>query len=158
MLPKDKGKYQPSYENMQCNDGCDGLNRYGIHRFICLNAWSIESGTIRRCGFVGVGVALLEEMCHWGVGFWGLIYAQATPSVYTGSSLLPVHQEVEPSAPSPVPCLPGHCHASHHGDNELNFWNSKPAPLFFFKRVVLAIISLHNNETQTKIVEQSLWE
>jgi hypothetical protein len=22
------------------------------------------SGTVRRCGFVGVGVALLEEVCH----------------------------------------------------------------------------------------------
>ena len=28
-----------------------------------LNAWSIGSGTVRRCGLVGVGVALLEEMC-----------------------------------------------------------------------------------------------
>ena len=27
------------------------------------------SGTIRRCGFVGVGVALLEEVCHCGGGF-----------------------------------------------------------------------------------------
>jgi hypothetical protein len=23
------------------------------------------SGTIRRCGLVGVGVALLEEVCHY---------------------------------------------------------------------------------------------
>jgi hypothetical protein len=27
------------------------------------------SGTIRRCGLVGVGVALLEWVCHCGVGF-----------------------------------------------------------------------------------------
>jgi hypothetical protein len=26
------------------------------------------SGTIRRYGLVGVGVALLEEVCHCGVG------------------------------------------------------------------------------------------
>ncbi|MGE9574344.1 hypothetical protein ACQP3C_25135, partial [Escherichia coli] len=26
------------------------------------------SGTVRRCGFVGVGVALLEEVCHCGDG------------------------------------------------------------------------------------------
>jgi hypothetical protein len=25
-----------------------------------------RSGTIRRCGLVGVGVALLEEACHCG--------------------------------------------------------------------------------------------
>jgi hypothetical protein len=24
------------------------------------------SGTIRRCGFVGIGVALSEEVCHCG--------------------------------------------------------------------------------------------
>ena len=39
------------------------------------------SGTIRRCGFVGVGEALLEEVCHYGSGLWCLIYAQAIPSV-----------------------------------------------------------------------------
>jgi hypothetical protein len=27
----------------------------------------LGSGTIRRCGLVGVGVALLEEVCH----YWG---------------------------------------------------------------------------------------
>jgi hypothetical protein len=28
-----------------------------------------ESGTIRRCDLLGMGVALLEEVCHcWGVG------------------------------------------------------------------------------------------
>jgi hypothetical protein len=26
--------------------------------------FSPESGTIRRCGLVGGGVALLEELCH----------------------------------------------------------------------------------------------
>ena len=36
-----------------------------LHRLImCLNAWLIGSSTIRRCGLVGVGVALLE------VGFY----------------------------------------------------------------------------------------
>jgi hypothetical protein len=28
-----------------------------------------RNGTIRRCGLVGVGVALLEEVCHCGAGF-----------------------------------------------------------------------------------------
>ena len=38
------------------------------------------NGTIRRCGLVGVGVVLLEEVCHCGVGF-EVSYAQDTPSV-----------------------------------------------------------------------------
>ena len=45
---------------------CGGLNRFGSHRFMCLNAWPIGSGTIRRCGLVGVGVALMEKVCHCG--------------------------------------------------------------------------------------------
>ena len=40
-----------------------------IHCVCCgLNMLDPESGTIRRCGLVGVGVALLEEVCHCGVG------------------------------------------------------------------------------------------
>ena len=41
-----------------------GLNRRGPHRLICLNAWLIGSGPIRRCGLVGVDVAFLEAECH----------------------------------------------------------------------------------------------
>lgn len=33
-----------------------------------LNAWPIGSSTIRRYCVVGVGVTLLEEMCHCGGG------------------------------------------------------------------------------------------
>ena len=33
------------------------------------NAWSPGSGTIRRHGLGGVGVALLEGVCHCEVGF-----------------------------------------------------------------------------------------
>ena len=29
---------------------CGGLNRFGPHRLMCLNAWPTGSGTIRRCG------------------------------------------------------------------------------------------------------------
>ena len=32
------------------------------------------SGTIRRCGLVGVGMALLEEVCYWGGRPWGLLF------------------------------------------------------------------------------------
>ena len=35
------------------------MNIIGSYNFI-------ESGTIRRCGFDGVGVALLEEVWHFG--------------------------------------------------------------------------------------------
>jgi hypothetical protein len=37
------------------------------------------SGTIRRCGFVRVGVALLEEVCHCGCGFKTLFLAAWKP-------------------------------------------------------------------------------
>ena len=40
---------------------CGGLNRNGP---MCLDDWPIGNGTIRRCGFVEVGVTLLEEVCH----------------------------------------------------------------------------------------------
>ena len=43
---------------------CDGLNRNSLHRVMCLHAWPIGSGTIRKCGLIGVGMALLEEVCH----------------------------------------------------------------------------------------------
>ena len=40
-----------------------GLNRFGPNRFMCLTAWVTRSGTIRSV-FVGIGVALLEEVCQ----------------------------------------------------------------------------------------------
>jgi hypothetical protein len=36
---------------------CGGLNENEFHRFT-------RSGTIQRYGLVGVGMTLLEEMCH----------------------------------------------------------------------------------------------
>ena len=104
---------------------CGGLNRNGPNRLMCLTAWPIGSGTIRRCGLVGVGVTLLQEVCHCGGGLWGLTYTQAMPSV-VHSLLLPAVQDVELSDPSSALCLPSHCHVFHHDDNELN-WNCKPA-------------------------------
>ena len=41
-----------------------GLNKSGLHR-------PIRSGTIRKCGIVGVGVALLQVVCHLGGELWG---------------------------------------------------------------------------------------
>ena len=73
------------------------------------------SGTIKRCGLVGVGVALLEEVCHCGGGLWDL----SLSCLETVCSWLPLGEDVELSAPS-APCLPGCCHAFHHDDNGLN--------------------------------------
>jgi hypothetical protein len=54
-----------------CQDAiadCGGLNRYGPYSLICLYTWSIRTGTVGRCGLVGVGMVLLEEVCHYGGG------------------------------------------------------------------------------------------
>ena len=66
------------------------------------------------------GKALLEEECHCGVGVGFEIYHAQTMPSEAHLSLLPIDQDVELSAPSPAPCLPGCCHASHHDDNGLN--------------------------------------
>ena len=58
----------------------------------------IGSGTVRRCGFVGVGVVLMEEVCL---------------SLF----LLPLDLDVELPVTSPAPCV---LHASHHGDYGLS--------------------------------------
>jgi hypothetical protein len=48
-------------------NGCGGLNKNGTHGLIYLNAWSLGSSAIlERLR----GLALLEEVCHWG-GVWG---------------------------------------------------------------------------------------
>jgi hypothetical protein len=84
---------------------------------MCLNAWPIGSGTIRGFGLVAVCVALLEEMCHCGVGF-EVLDAQASPSVSVSSDALDLH--VELSAPSPAPRLPACHHVPHRDDKGLN--------------------------------------
>jgi hypothetical protein len=43
---------------------CGSFSRFDPHTFMCLSAWPTGSGTIRRCGLAGVGVALLEEVCY----------------------------------------------------------------------------------------------
>ena len=90
---------------------------------MCLNAWLLGSGTNRRCGLVRGNRSL------WG---WSLRFPSAQvplsvepdpPPGYLRkavSSLLPLNQDVELSVHSPVPCLPGHCHASCYDDNGLN--------------------------------------
>jgi hypothetical protein len=81
-------------------------------------------GTIKRYGLVGVVVALLEEVCHCGVGFETLLLAahELVSSVclknkIQNSQLLSHHA-----------CLAGHCHASCHDDNDLNHRTCKSVP------------------------------
>lgn len=61
-------------------DLCGGLNVIGPHK-------PIGSGTIRRCSFVEAGVALLEEVRHYGGRLQSLTYARDTVQCL---SLLPV--------------------------------------------------------------------
>jgi hypothetical protein len=65
------------YPKVWSDSICGGLNEDDPHR-------SIGRGTIRRCVLVGVGVVLLEEVCHWGVGF-EVLDAQARPCVSLSS-------------------------------------------------------------------------
>jgi hypothetical protein len=79
----------------------------------CLYAWPIESDTSRRCGFIGVGVALLEEVCHLEAGFESYVL-KLRPVTQSSFSCL------RSSCRAPLPCLPVCRHASHHDGNGLN--------------------------------------
>ena len=70
-----------------------GLNRYGLYRLACLNAWPIGSGTIRRCGLIGQVWDCWRKCVTMGAGFQ-VSYAQAMPSV-AYSLLLPVDQSTQ---------------------------------------------------------------
>ena len=83
--------------------------------FACL---TMGSGSIIKCGF-GVGVALVEGICYRGSGLKVSSAQVMHTTAYSFLILLAV-QDVELGALSPVHCLPGHCDASHHGDNGLN--------------------------------------
>ena len=55
------------------------------------------------------GVALLEEVCHYGASF--------EVHLVWHSLLMPADQDVDLSAPSPAPCLPAGCPASLYNDD-----------------------------------------
>lgn len=85
----------------------------------------MEGSTIRRCGLVDLGEALLEKVFYCQCSLWSS-YAQALPSAEesllvqkTVFSWLPKEQDIE-LVPSPALCLHEHCHASHC-DKELSF-------------------------------------
>ena len=103
---------------------CSGLNRFGPHRLMCLNMLDPGSGTIRKYGLVGIGVALLEKVFHVVGGLGNLLLTDWKTAVFC----LPPEQDVQFSAPL-APCLPECCHDSRHDDNGLNLWTCEPAPI-----------------------------
>jgi hypothetical protein len=64
-------KQRTWYSHAQESECC-----FGIYKFICfgycgsLDMFDLVSGTFRRCNLVEGGVALLEEVCHFGGGLW----------------------------------------------------------------------------------------
>ena len=81
---------------------------------------TLGSGTIRRCGLVVVGVALLEEVGHWGRP---LSFPRLQPVLVAHCLfLLSANPGVELSAPFSASHLPESHHASCHDDNRLNFY------------------------------------
>ena len=104
-----------------------------------LNILGPESGTIWRYGLVGVGVALLEWVCHCGHGISALILVSWKPVISQWLS----NVDVELSA-TPAPCLPWCCHALM-----IMQWISEPVCQpqlnFFFIRVVLVMLPCVSN-------------
>ena len=76
-------------------------------------------GTIRRCGFVGVGVALLKMCVSVEVGFEDFV-AKATQVCNTQLLMSPAYQDVELSAPSQHHVCLHNAIAIYH-DNGTNF-------------------------------------
>ena len=77
---------------------------------MCLDSWCIGSGTIRRCGLVGVGVDLVEEVSV--TKKWAL----RSQKLKTIHFLLPAVIDVELSAHFPKYLSEG-CQVSLHDDN-----------------------------------------
>jgi hypothetical protein len=119
-----------SYKLMGSRVKCSRLNR---HCTIDSCVWILgyRSGTIRRCGLCWSRCGLVR----WTLSLWGKDLRTPMLKIYpmwkTVPSLVPADQDVELSAP-PAPYLPICCHASHHDDTGLNFWNCKPA-VFHYK-------------------------
>jgi hypothetical protein len=79
---------------------CGGLNRFGPHRLMCLNAWPTGSSTIRRCGLVGISVLPLDGRVG---GALRSPILKVFPMWNPVSSWLPLDQEL--SSPTSHICL-----------------------------------------------------
>jgi hypothetical protein len=88
------------------------------HRVKCLNAWPTGSGTIRRCGLVGVGVALLEEEHLYGGGF-EVSVLKLCP-VWNSSLLLAAFRSRYRHLGNSSTKSAAHGPASYHNDDGLN--------------------------------------
>ena len=89
--------------------------------------WWFEN-SIRRCGLLGISVALLDKVCHCVGRLSEFLVFKLCPvlnrlpswlPLKDNLSWLPLDQDIEISA-HPVPRLSGCCHASRHDDNGLN--------------------------------------
>ena len=70
-----------------------------------------------RCGFVGVGMALWEEVCH---GAWVNFEVSCAQDANLNQATSCCLQDVGLSAIPPGPHLLANHHSPHHVDNELN--------------------------------------
>jgi hypothetical protein len=106
-------------------------------------------GTFRRCGPVGIGAALLKEVCHCG----GRLWDPPPGCLRTFCPCLPLNEDVELSAP-PAPGLPGCCWAPVL---MIMDWTSEPVSQpqvnVVLTRVALVMVSVHSSKTQTKTNE-----
>ena len=96
-------------------------------------------------------------MCHcWRkcvTGEWALRFQKHKHSLEALSLPAACWCDVELSAVSPAPCLPGCCHASWH-DIGPNFSNSKQVPFkISFIKIAMAVVSLHCKEILNKKTE-----
>lgn len=124
------------------------LNKNSLHRFIDLNAWEPVTGAIRKCGFVGVSVTLLEKVCDWG-------WPSRFEKLKSGPLSLPVYCWCRYltlcTFPSTVSVWLPH-NASFHDVNAQNLQNCKPVLIkcFYSIRVAMILVSFHINRTLTK--------
>jgi hypothetical protein len=114
----------------------------------CLSARPRRSGTTRRCGLVGEGVALLEKESLRG--FEVIHLCKLCPVSFC---CLRIKMSNSQLLLQPHVCLT--LRASHRGDNGLNLWNGQPAPdpvSCCSLWVALVTVSLLSNRTLTKTV------
>jgi hypothetical protein len=93
---------------------------------------SLWCGTIRRCGLVGVGVALFGVSMSLGMRF-EVSDDQARPRMvfFLPDACQSRCRNLSSYSSTMSTMVPCH-HASHYDNNELNLWNCKPAPVKCF--------------------------